>query len=346
MSLSRRSAAAVLLGTLCACGGGAGGSLADLTGTWLLTPSVSGTEDDPLHFTLLQVGTSVRAERTCDASWPAGTGTWDGVVFALSFDFGGGDVLALTGAASGAGLAGSFTSSGSSGTFVLDRTSLVLDCAHACDPVTPPRFVEADFADLSKMHEISLFRSSAGHDYSDGCEDCRSMKHYFAPFVRHLVNGDVVVKSPVAGEIVSITNEGHGASVGLENKQVRIRSSLHPEVTFILFHVDLAASLAAGDPVAAGDLIGTGRLVYPDLAEVAHDIDVAVRVHTPFGERYVSWFDVLTDALFATYMARGAASRSDFVLTQAQRDADPLSCTGETFTSTGALPVWFVLSGS
>ena len=170
------------------------------------------------------------------------------------------------------------------------------------------------------------------------------MKHYFAPFADHLVNGGVAVRSPVAGRIVSITAEGHGASVGLENKQVRIRSTLYPAVTFVLFHVDLVPGRAVGDVVAAGDAIGTGRLVYPDLGEVAHDIDVAVRVGTPYGERYVSWFDVVTDALFATYVARGAVSRGDFILPAAARDADPLSCSGETFTSTGTLPSWFPLN--
>ena len=67
----------------------------------------------------------------------------------------------------------------------------MLDCANACAPPVVPVFVDHDVTDLSKLTEISLFRSSAGHDYSDGCEPCRSMKHYLSPFVAERVNGNV-----------------------------------------------------------------------------------------------------------------------------------------------------------
>jgi hypothetical protein len=52
---------------------------------------------------------------------------------------------------------------------------------------------------------------------------------------------------------------------------------------------------------------------------------------------------VVTDALFADYVARGVTVRSDLVLTKAARDADPLTCDGEAFTSTGVLPAFFLL---
>ena len=170
------------------------------------------------------------------------------------------------------------------------------------------------------------------------------MKHYFAPYLPFRVNGAVEVRSPVDGLVVSVTPEGHGASPGILNKQVRIRSSLHPEVTFILFHVDLAsATTVAGAAVTAGQPLGHARMYYDDLLETAHDFDIGVRVHTPFGDRYVSWFSVMTDALFATYAARGVPNRSALVLTQAARDADPLTCMDDAFTSAGALPAWFVL---
>jgi len=297
-----------------------------------------------VHLTLTQTDVGLRALFTCDGEMPAGSGSWSGGVFSLVFDLGGGDALSLTGAADGDGIAGVYVAPGEAGTFTLARTAILLDCAHACDPVSVPAFVDTDFTELGKVAEISLFRSSAGHDYSDACEPCRSMKHYFAPTLSHHVNGDIAIRSPVEGQIVSIAPEGHGASVGLENKQVRVRSALHPEITFVLFHVDLALGVEAGDLVAAGDPIGTARMVYPDLGETAHDFDIAVRVHTLYGERYVSWFEVVSDALFATYVARGAVSRSDFLLSAAARDADPLTCAGSTFTSTGALPAWFSLT--
>jgi hypothetical protein len=327
---------------LLACGGGDGP--ADIGGSWFLVPSSAGVEEDPIHVTAVQAGTAVTFEVTCNAEWPLGHGTWAGGVLSVTFDLGGGQALSLEGASEGDDLVGTYTMGSSSGTWRMGRTGVALDCAHSCDPVTPVRFVSADFTELAKIEEISLFRSSAGHDFSDACEECRSMKHYYAPKPAFLGNGLVAVRSPVDGTVISVADEGHGASPPGENKQVRIRSDLHPEYTFVLFHVDLFdATVVTGRSVTAGEQVGWARLWYPDLAEIAHDFDVAVRLSTDYGERYVSFFDVMTDALFATYQARGAATRADFILPQATRDADPLTCSGQTFTSTGVLPAWFVL---
>jgi hypothetical protein len=345
MRILAKACGVAAVGALLSCGsgGGGGGVGGDLTGAWLLTPATDGIDGDAIHVSLTSTGTAVAGEATCNATWPVGAGSWDGTTFLLTFDFGGGDALSLSGGASGSRLVGTYAAPDGPGTFALERTAIVLDCARACDPVVVAPFVDVDFTELDKVEQVSLFRSSAGHSYTDDCEDCRSLKHYFAPYANHLANGDVAVRSPVAGTIVSVTAEGHGASVGLENKQVRIRSTLRPDVTFILFHVDCVPGTAAGNVVAAGDPIGTARLVYPDIPEVAHDFDIAVRVHTLYGDRYVSWFDVVSDALFATYVARGASARSDFVISRGARDADPLTCSGETFTSTGSLGAWFVL---
>jgi hypothetical protein len=326
------------------CGSGGLGT-DDLTGSWILLPSHPGVPGDAYPVSIVQTGTALSAEVPCQAAFPLGTGTWQDGAFSLTFDFGGGDALVLTGGPEGPNLVGTYTTPEDAGSWRLQRTLIQLDCAHACDPVTPPRFVSTDFTELAKIEEISLFRSSAGHDYSDACESCRSMKHYFAPYAAFLENGVVAVRSPVDGTVVEVSPEGHGASIGLENKQVRIRSAAHPRYTFILFHVDVAsAAVTPGAYVLAGQLIGHARLVYPDLMEVAHDFDIAVRYHSLFGDRYVSWFDVMTDSLFLAYQARGVGSRSDLILTADQRDADPLTCMGETFTSTGMLPAWFVLS--
>jgi hypothetical protein len=307
-----------------------------------VTIARDGIGDDPRHVTVSEVGGAVTVEFTCDPSTPTGIGTLVDSTLTVVFDLGGGDAIVLTGTIAGWGIGGTFTAPDGGGTFWMGRTDVHLDCALACEPVAAIPFVEHDFVDLDKIEEVSLFRSSAGHSYVDGCETCRSMKHYYAPLAPYLGNGLVEVYSPVDGTVVSITAEGHGASVGGENKQIRIRSTLHPEVQFILFHVDLLANpIAPGDAVSAGEQVGTGRLEYPDLMEIAHDIDIAVQVHTLFGPRYVSFIDTMTDALFSTYVARGAVARSDFVLTKAARDADPLTCTDDEFTSTGSLPIWF-----
>lgn len=45
----------------------------------------------------------------------------------------------------------------------------------------------------------------------------------------------------------------------------------------------------------------------------------------------MSYFQVMPDAIFARYQARGAQSRDDFILTRAYRDTHPLECRGESF---------------
>jgi hypothetical protein len=79
--------------------------------------------------------------------------------------------------------------------------------------------------------------------------------------------------------------------------------------------------------------------------------DVAVWVATPGGRRrLVSFFDTMTDALFAVYQARGAASRAEFILGAEARNAEnasgAVSCdaTG-SYSRPGALPAWVMLRG-
>jgi hypothetical protein len=42
----------------------------------------------------------------------------------------------------------------------------------------------------------------------------------------------------------------------------------------------------------------------------------------------------------AGYAARGVLSREAAIISQAERDASPLTCTGEAFSGPGALPNW------
>jgi hypothetical protein len=42
-----------------------------------------------------------------------------------------------------------------------------------------PYFITAPHVDLADIAFVSKFRSTAGHDFSDSFEICRSMKHYF-----------------------------------------------------------------------------------------------------------------------------------------------------------------------
>jgi hypothetical protein len=207
-----------------------------------------------------------------------------------------------------------------------------------------PQFVGQDFTQLSKIEKISKFRSGFGHSFTDGTEACRSMKHYYDPFVNYRLNNSIEIYSPVNGSILSVTDDGHGASVGLTNKQIQIRADDQPAFIFVLFHCDLASSaVAEGKKIHAGELLAYARMFYPDLGEYASSFDIAVWVNTPSGPRLVPYFDTLKDAVFNGYAARGALSRKDFTITRASRDADSLRCSGETFLTGGNMENWVVL---
>jgi hypothetical protein len=197
-----------------------------------------------------------------------------------------------------------------------------------------PRFVGTDYIDLAAIDRISRFRSAAGHDYThdDHRERCRSMKHYFWP-----KGGDpgqahfpawtsIPIKSPVGGTVVRLMEEFAGT-------QVWIRSSSYPAFEFRIFHVFLSPSLDVGGAVSEGQVLG-----HHGGDETMSDI--AVRVATPAGSRLVSYFDVMADTLFAGYQALGVGSRSQLIISREERDADPLTCSDETFTSTGHLADW------
>jgi hypothetical protein len=178
-------------------------------GAWSLTIHIQGQEDQRSHVMVAQSGSSVTLTFTCQSDMPVGTGTYQADSLKIVFDLGGGQRVTLSGTWSGAAMAGVVGGSLGTGDWTMTRTD-PLDCSSLCDSVVVPVFVDADFMDLQKIAEISRFRSAAGHDYSDGCESCRSMKHYYAPYPAYRNNGVNNIYSPVAGTIVSITAEGHG----------------------------------------------------------------------------------------------------------------------------------------
>jgi len=199
-----------------------------------------------------------------------------------------------------------------------------------------PKFVGTDYIELSAIHMISRFRSASGHDYSDDFETCRSMKHYFWP-----LGGDpgqthtppwtaIAVHSPVSGTVSKVFDEWAGT-------QIQIKSRDYPAFYFIIFHVALANPLKVGDSVTAGQLLGNH-------ASDETMSDIAVGVNTPGGWKLVSYFDVITDSVFQAYQARGVSSREDAIISKQARDANPLTCSGDTFTNYGTLEHWVTLN--
>lgn len=207
-----------------------------------------------------------------------------------------------------------------------------------------PKFVDVNYIDLRKITQISKFRSSAGHDYSDstqfgcdalivqfiGAEGCRSMKHYFiAP------DASVKIYAPTSGVVSRRFDEAIGGT------QIQITSDEQPAFTFLIFHVVIPeGELAVGTKVAAGQLIGhhTGPQTFSD---------IAVQVHTPKGYHHVSYFETLTDTAFAQFQARGLQTREQVIYTLAQRQADRFNCAGTSFVNLKTPPEqdYFSLTG-
>ncbi len=208
----------------------------------------------------------------------------------------------------------------------------------------PPKFIQADFIDLSKIYAISKYRSGAGHDFSGNGETCRSMKHYYTQQYDSSIdarstkdpktgrsippqpNGsdDIDIVSPVDGTIADIHSEQ--LPIG---KQIYIIPDGYPAYQIRLFHVYPVDGLKkgsiggiGGSHVKAGEKIG--------VIAKGQSTDVAVQVGF-MKQNFVSYFDVMPDNVFAGYVARGVTSRNDFIISKAERDASPLQCNGEEF---------------
>ena len=57
----------------------------------------------------------------------------------------------------------------------------------------------------------------------------------------------------------------------------------------------------------------------------------------------VSYFEVMSDAVFAEYAKRGVSSRDAMIISKELRDSNPLTCAGDTFVTTDTLENWVVL---
>jgi len=195
------------------------------------------------------------------------------------------------------------------------------------DVNNPPKFLQADFIDLSKIYTISKFRSGDGHDFSGNGETCRSMKHYFTPqidtsikptkaadgrTIPPLPDGkhDIDIFSPVDGKITDITQERF--PVG---EQIYIEPANAKDFTIRLFHIYKVDGIKKGVSVKAGQKIGVIS------GYSATDISVE-------GGRYqfVSYFQVMPDNIFAEYQKRGVKTRDDLIFSRAYRDAHPIPC--------------------
>ena len=196
----------------------------------------------------------------------------------------------------------------------------------------PPVFVTADFIDLSKIDTISKFRSGVGHDYSGNGETCRSMRHYFGNSSKaaEFKNGDeklaaikgqpdpahaTDVFAPADGWILWIS--GEDTPVG---NQVEIAADKGQGYHIRIDHMYPDKNVHSFMHVKAGQHIG--------LIHENQTIDMTVFYVYRGSPRLVSYFQVMTDEVFARYQARGVASRNDFIIQKAVVDANPWKCSG------------------
>lgn len=206
-----------------------------------------------------------------------------------------------------------------------------VDSAVSSTSSAPTEFIQADFVDLSKIFMISKFRSGSGHDFSGNGETCRSMKHYFAPNwsqegqkLRDANNNippepdgktDIDIFSPVDGTITGVQSEQ--MPIG---EQIYIQPELAKDYTIRLFHIYKSTGIKKGSKVTAGQKIGV-------IGQYS-STDIAVQKGR---NNFISYFDVMPDSIFATYIDRGAKSKNEMVISKAERDANPLQCNGEQF---------------
>jgi hypothetical protein len=215
-------------------------------------------------------------------------------------------------------------------------------CSDSEDDPTPKKedseivskIVSNNYIELDKIEKISRFRSGEGHDYSDSNEKCRSMKHYFKP-KEGIDASEIQIFSPIDGEIAFAFEEEVGGT------QIYIRATnINKDLYFVIFHVNLKEGITEGTKVSAGENIGNhiGNQTWSD---------IAVCFGTEENNTLYSYFDFLTDDLFAQYKARGVESRGALIITKDERDADPLrlvSEDSEEFVNSGTIENWVKLN--
>ena len=103
-----------------------------------------------------------------------------------------------------------------------------------------------------------------------------------------------------------------------------------------LFHTNNLETIVVGSHVLAGQWIGYADMRDSDGTDLAVDcIYAAAPVYprperpeelpTDRGIKHLSAFEVMADALFAQYQARGIADRSELAFTKEYRDAHPVT---------------------
>ncbi len=181
------------------------------------------------------------------------------------------------------------------------------------------KFIVSDFVQLSKISNVSRFRSHAGHEYIDSYEGGeRSMKHYFTPATPYKnSSSSIEIFAPADAFVANIAWEGHEMVPGqLRGFHLDLVPVVAPSYKITIFHANVTGGLMVGALVRAGQLLGYADTRY------ASDFDIAIDLLLPFGlSRHVSYFAVMSDEAFGAYQARGLTSRDEMIISRADADA-------------------------
>jgi len=195
------------------------------------------------------------------------------------------------------------------GVATLVSSGLILWLPQVLDFLGPvPEFVENDWIELNKIANISKYRSTIGHGYISADT---SNKHYFQPYSCFAgTNDNVSVFAPVDLSVTKVRWESNGINLS-HIVTVDLKSNEHPSIAFVFFHLNIETSnLEVGQTLQAGQFLG-----YCDFANHG-STDIAI-LRQPFFGATLSWFQLLTPDLMATYENRGV-TREKAIKTDAQ----------------------------
>ena len=129
-----------------------------------------------------------------------------------------------------------------------------------------------------------------------------------------------------------------GAHAQWAGTKIEIASDDYPAFRFTIFHINSTVQRNVDDKVVSGEQLGThiGSQTMSDISVIINDL-------TRQG-RMISYFEVITNALFNEYSNRGVNAREDMIIPKTTRDMNPLFCSGDTFIATDSLENWVILN--
>jgi hypothetical protein len=199
----------------------------------------------------------------------------------------------------------------------------------------PPKFIQADYIDLSKIYIISKYRSSVGHSTDDSVEKCLSLRHIYGDphgseeftdsekkwsliHNRPDPQNAIDIYAPVDGLITDTSSSSHEKDKQGIAGTIVIKPDNAPGFDVRIDSVFINPNIRSLMRIKAGEKIGVICTRCPG--------EITVEYNYIFGRRAVSYFSVLSDQVFTDYQKRGMKSRDEAIITKAYRDAHPFTC--------------------